>query len=69
MATVLQLAGEMKIKKASMLQGFQSGVGKVFARSDAIALQDVAGISRSSCREFTKTGRNKPLLERLSQTT
>jgi hypothetical protein len=38
MATVLQLAGEMNIKQARMLQGFQSGVGKVYARSDTIAL-------------------------------
>ena len=41
MATVLQLAREMYIKQAWMLQGFQSGVGTVFARSDAIALGDV----------------------------
>ena len=31
--------------------------------------RDVARISRSSCRECTKTVRNNPLLERLSQTT
>jgi hypothetical protein len=38
MATVLQLAGEMNIKKARMLQAFPSGVGELFARSDAIAV-------------------------------
>jgi len=38
MTTVLQRAGEMNIKKARMLQGFPSGVGKLFARLDAIAL-------------------------------
>jgi len=41
MATVLQLAREMHIKKARILKGFQSGGGTVFARSDAIALGDV----------------------------
>jgi hypothetical protein len=63
MATVLQLAREMHIKKARILKGFQSGGGTVFARSDAIALGDFHAflISYNTVMRYNagKTGRLK----------